>query len=146
MLSLTGKDDYRLSWGIIMAFARQDKKPMKKFSQGIWSLSSDLNPGPTQYETEVTATSLWHLMIHHSESCFSLYDYTLFQKFVGLLLIIGVHSVMPGHTGTEGGQNSGNTTKLRNRICVGYIERTSVGNTERSSSICLHSVVFMQVH
>jgi hypothetical protein len=35
--------------------------------------------------------------------------------------------------------------KLKNRICVGYFERTSVGNTEYSS-ICLHSVVLMSVH
>jgi hypothetical protein len=38
------------------------------------------------------------------------------------------------------GQNNGNTNKLRNGICVGYIERTSVGNTECSSSLCLHCV------
>jgi hypothetical protein len=31
---------------------------------------------------------------------------------------------------------------LRNRICVGYTERTSDGNTECSSSVCLQSVVF----
>jgi hypothetical protein len=30
--------------------------------------------------------------------------------------------------------------KLGNRICVGYIERTSAGNAE-CSLICLHSVV-----
>jgi hypothetical protein len=30
----------------------------------------------------------------------------------------------------RGGQNNGNTKKLRNRICVGYIEITAVGNTE----------------
>jgi hypothetical protein len=29
----------------------------------------------------------------------------------------------------EGEQNNGNTKKLRNRICVGYVERTLVGNT-----------------
>jgi hypothetical protein len=35
---------------------------------------------------------------------------------------------------------------LRNRIvCVGYIERTSVGNTE-CSAVCLHSVVLVSVH
>jgi hypothetical protein len=31
-------------------------------------------------------------------------------------------------------------------VCVCYIERTSVGSTKCSSSICLHSVVFMSVH
>jgi hypothetical protein len=31
-------------------------------------------------------------------------------------------------------------------VCVGYIQRTSVGNTECPSSVCLHSVVLMQVH
>jgi predicted aspartyl protease len=36
---------------------------------------------------------------------------------------------------TGGGQNDGNTMKLRNRICVGYIERTSVGSTEYSSIV-----------
>jgi hypothetical protein len=45
---------------------------------------------------------------------------------------------------TGGGQNNGNTKKLRNRIYVGYIERTLVGNTECSSSVCLHSVVFKE--
>jgi hypothetical protein len=48
--------------------------------------------------------------------------------------------------GTGGEQNNGNTKKLRNEICVGYIERTSVGNTECCSSICLHSVVLISVH
>jgi hypothetical protein len=43
-----------------------------------------------------------------------------------------------------GGQNYGITKKLRNRICVGYIERTSAGNTECSSA-CLHSVVLVSV-
>jgi hypothetical protein len=33
-------------------------------------------------------------------------------------------------TFTGGEQNNGSTEKLGNRICVGYIERTSVGNTE----------------
>jgi hypothetical protein len=28
-----------------------------------------------------------------------------------------------------GWKNNGNAKKLRNRICVSYIERTSVGNT-----------------
>jgi hypothetical protein len=45
------------------------------------------------------------------------------------------------HTGGE--QNNGNTKKLRNVICVGYIEITSVANTESSSSVCLHSVVLV---
>jgi hypothetical protein len=31
-------------------------------------------------------------------------------------------------------------------VCVGYIDRASVGNTECSSSVSLHSVVFMSVH
>jgi hypothetical protein len=31
-------------------------------------------------------------------------------------------------------------------VCVGYIGRTSAGNTECSSSVCLHSVVLMSVH
>jgi hypothetical protein len=44
-----------------------------------------------------------------------------------------------------GVQNNGNIKKLTNRICVGYIERTSFGNTEYSS-ICLHSVVLVSVH
>jgi hypothetical protein len=47
---------------------------------------------------------------------------------------------------TGGGQNNGNIKKLRNTICVGYTERTSVANTERSSFVCLHSVVFVPVH
>jgi hypothetical protein len=33
---------------------------------------------------------------------------------------------------TVGEQNNGNIKKLRNRICIGYIERTSVGNNECS--------------
>jgi hypothetical protein len=32
-------------------------------------------------------------------------------------------------------KKNGNTKKLRNRICVVYIERISVGNTEYSSSV-----------
>jgi hypothetical protein len=28
-----------------------------------------------------------------------------------------------------GGQNNGNTKKLRNRVCIGCVERTSVSNT-----------------
>jgi hypothetical protein len=36
---------------------------------------------------------------------------------------------------TGGGKNNGNTKKLRNRICVGYTERTSAGNTECSSAL-----------
>jgi hypothetical protein len=44
----------------------------------------------------------------------------------------------------RGEQNNGNTKKLRNRICVGYIDRTSVGNTE-CSSVCLHYVVLVSV-
>jgi hypothetical protein len=43
----------------------------------------------------------------------------------------------------EGGQNNGRNKKLRNRSCVGYIERISVGNTEYSSSVCLQSVVLV---
>jgi hypothetical protein len=42
-------------------------------------------------------------------------------------------------------QNNGNTKKLKNNICVGYIERTSVGNTE-CSSVYLYSVVHVSVH
>jgi hypothetical protein len=40
---------------------------------------------------------------------------------------------------------TGNTKQLRNRICVGYIERTLVGNTG-CSSLCLHYVVLVSVH
>jgi hypothetical protein len=43
----------------------------------------------------------------------------------------------------QGGQNNENTKKLRNRICVDYIERTSFGNT---FSLCLHCVVLVSVH
>jgi hypothetical protein len=46
----------------------------------------------------------------------------------------------------RGGQNNGKTKELRNRICVGYIERTSFGNIECSSSVCLHYVVLASVH
>jgi hypothetical protein len=45
----------------------------------------------------------------------------------------------------KGRQNNGNTKKLRNRICVGYTERTSGGKTEHSSSVYLHTVVLMSV-
>jgi autotransporter translocation and assembly factor TamB len=45
---------------------------------------------------------------------------------------------------TGGGQNNGNTKKLRDRIYVGYIERASAGNTECSS--VLHSVVLVPVY
>jgi hypothetical protein len=42
-------------------------------------------------------------------------------------------------------QNNGNTNKLRIIICVGYIERTSVGNTEmfffRLFTLCSARVV-----
>jgi hypothetical protein len=31
-------------------------------------------------------------------------------------------------------------------VCIGYIERTSVCNAECSSSVCLHTVVFVSVH
>jgi hypothetical protein len=48
--------------------------------------------------------------------------------------------------GYRGGQNNGNTKKRRNRICIGYTARTSVGNTEYSSSIYLHSVVLVSVY
>jgi hypothetical protein len=52
-----------------------------------------------------------------------------------------------GLTKYRGGQNTsnGNTKKLRNRMCVGCIERTLAGNTEYSS-VCLHSVVLVSVH
>jgi hypothetical protein len=43
------------------------------------------------------------------------------------------------------GQNNGSTEKLRNRICVGYAERTSDGNTG-CSSVSLHSVMLVSVH
>jgi hypothetical protein len=46
---------------------------------------------------------------------------------------------------TRGGQNNGTTKKLRNRICVGYTERTSASRSERSS-VYLHSVASMSVH
>jgi hypothetical protein len=39
-------------------------------------------------------------------------------------------------------KENGNIKKLRNRICVGYNERTSAGNAE-CSSICLHSIILM---
>jgi hypothetical protein len=45
-------------------------------------------------------------------------------------------------TDTEGEQNNGNTKKPRNKICVGYAERT-VDNT-KCSSVCLHSVLLVQ--
>jgi hypothetical protein len=44
------------------------------------------------------------------------------------------------HDYTGDGQNNINTKKLNNRICVGNIERTSVGVTDRSS-VYLHSAV-----
>jgi hypothetical protein len=37
------------------------------------------------------------------------------------------------------------TKKFRKKICIGYSEKTSVGNTE-CSSICLYSVVLVPVH
>jgi hypothetical protein len=40
-------------------------------------------------------------------------------------------------------QNNGNTKKLRNGICVGCIERTSVGNTECFSSVSVQSAVLV---
>jgi hypothetical protein len=47
----------------------------------------------------------------------------------------------PGrNTGSE--QNNGNTTKLRNIMFVGHIERTSIDNTEYSS-VCLHPVALV---
>jgi hypothetical protein len=49
------------------------------------------------------------------------------------------------HVHTGDGQSNGNTKKLRTRICVGYIKRTSVGNTE-CCSVCLQSVVIVSVH
>jgi hypothetical protein len=43
-----------------------------------------------------------------------------------------------------GKQNNANTKNLWNRICLYYyIEIISVGNTEYSSSFCLHSVVIV---
>lgn len=45
---------------------------------------------------------------------------------------------------TGGGQNNGNTKKLRNRICVTCIGTTSVSSTE-CFSICVHSVVLVSV-
>jgi hypothetical protein len=39
---------------------------------------------------------------------------------------------------TGDGRKNGNNKKLRIRICVGYIERTSIDNTK--CSVCLHSV------
>jgi hypothetical protein len=50
---------------------------------------------------------------------------------------------MPVYAGS--GQNNGNTTKLRNRICVGYTERIQVGNIQCYSSFCLPSVVLVSV-
>jgi hypothetical protein len=44
-----------------------------------------------------------------------------------------------------GAQNNRNIKKLRIKICVGYIERITVGNAEYSS-FCLHSVVLVSVH
>jgi hypothetical protein len=44
------------------------------------------------------------------------------------------------------GKNKGHTTNLRNRICVGYIERISVGNTEYPSSVYLYFVVIVKMH
>jgi hypothetical protein len=81
-----------------------------------------------------------HSHVHHSSlSIFlSLYMCCLFYQII-------VVRLPPAVTCTGGGQNNGNTKKLRNRICVGYIERTSVGNTE-CSYICLLSVVLMSVH
>jgi hypothetical protein len=46
---------------------------------------------------------------------------------------------------TECGQNYGNTKKLRNIIYVNYTERTSVGNTERSS-VRLRTLLLGLVH
>jgi hypothetical protein len=51
--------------------------------------------------------------------------------------------MFPARTCTGSEQNNGNTKKLRNKICVGYTERTSVGVSECSSSVCLHSVVLV---
>jgi hypothetical protein len=57
-----------------------------------------------------------------------------------------VDSLQLGWRCTGGGQNNGNTKKLRNRfICVDFIERTSVGSTE-CFCICLHSVVLLSVN
>jgi hypothetical protein len=45
-----------------------------------------------------------------------------------------------------GRQNNGNTKKLCIRMYVGYIDRTSVDNTECSSSVCLQFVVLVSVY
>jgi hypothetical protein len=46
----------------------------------------------------------------------------------------------------KGEQNNGNTKNLRNRICVGYIERIPVVNIEFCSSCSLHFLVLLEVH
>ena len=66
--------------------------------------------------------------------------------YVCIYTCIYVCVCMYGYMYVQNGQNNGNTKKVRNRICVGYIGRTSVGNTECSSSVCLHSVVLVSVH
>jgi hypothetical protein len=48
----------------------------------------------------------------------------MFQKNI---VVMNEASILCHIIGGE--QNNGSTKKLRNRICIGYIERTSVGNT-----------------
>jgi hypothetical protein len=55
------------------------------------------------------------------------------------------HTYIRTYTSIWSGQNNGNNEELRNRICVGYIDRTSGGNTE-CSTVCLLSVVLVSVH
>jgi hypothetical protein len=43
---------------------------------------------------------------------------------------------------TRDGQNNGSTKKVRNVMCIGYIERASVGETEYFP-VFLHSVAFV---
>jgi hypothetical protein len=57
---------------------------------------------------------------------------------------IGMDKVEIFNRDIEDGQNDGNTKKLRDRICVGYIQRASVGNTECSS--VLRCVMLTSVH
>jgi hypothetical protein len=61
-------------------------------------------------------------------------------EMIVLLSVISLKSHIQQQECLTIGRNNGNTKKLRIRICVGYIERTSVGNTVRSS-VCLHSAV-----
>jgi hypothetical protein len=59
-----------------------------------------------------------------------------YSKYFHLLHVIILSFLLPSFIYKIHGQNNG-YTKLRNRICVGYNERTSVSNTE-CSSVCLH--------